>query len=74
MQGWVFINSDGEYAVEGDAGGFATGKTIRWVPNLNEATVFCHQNPWGGIMDKHCEVLRKHHCLPATVIRTVKLG
>lgn len=73
MQGWVFINSDGEYAVEGDAGGFATGKTIRWVANLHTATVFCVEEPWHGLQQRHCECLKKCQALQAESVRTVKL-
>lgn len=49
QKGYVFINEEGEYAVEGEAGGFGTGKVIHWDADINRATVFLHKNPWEDI-------------------------
>lgn len=74
MQGYIFINSDGEYAAEGTAGGFArTEKVIWWVKNLNEATVFRSEKPWGGVHKTHLERLKHAQALKAVEERTVKL-
>lgn len=73
MQGWVFINSNGEYAFECGPRGFSNSKSIGWVANLNEATVFTVEEPWHGTTQQHCGCLRKCQALQAEVIRIVKL-
>lgn len=76
QQGYVFINEDAEYAREGDAGGFSTGKTIRWTKDLNQATIFPNEEPWRGPVGsgKHKEVLKTCQPIKATAERIVKLN
>jgi hypothetical protein len=74
QQGFVFINASGNYAQEGSAGGFARAdKTVRWVENIAQATIFHTARPYGGVAQKHLDVLKKCQCLEAVATRTVKL-
>lgn len=74
MNGFIFINNDGEYAVEASAlthGG--TSRYVRWSKDINAATVFSSRSPWAGMMNKHLLELKTAQPLQATVTRTVKL-
>lgn len=59
MKGYVFINEDGEFAREGEAAGFATGKQVYWVKDIHAATVFNVRNPWNGMHNKHLTYLQR---------------
>lgn len=73
-QGFVFIGPEGSYAQEGPAGGFGRGdKTVRWVTNMAEATIFRTAKPWLGMHNKHLDSLKTRQVLQAVVTRTVKL-
>lgn len=76
QQGYVFINEDAEYAFEGDAGGFSTGKAIRWTKELNQATIFPNEEPWRGPVGsgKHKECLKRYQPVKANAERIVKLN
>lgn len=74
QQGYIFINAQGRFAQEGLAGGFArSDKTIRWVDNVNDATVFPSERPYGGSMTKYLDVLKKAQPLQAISFREVKI-
>ena len=73
MNGYIFLSEQAEYAVEGDAGGFGTGKAITFTKDINRATIFLDASPWNGISNRHCNVLKKCHAIPATATRIVTI-
>lgn len=75
MNGFIFINSEGEYAVERANTGFGSAtQVIGWTKDINAATVFSNSEPWNGCMNRHCNELKRAQSLQATVSRVVTLG
>lgn len=66
--GFVFINSAGQYAFEHNASGFAANTmVVTWLNDINEATVFPHEN----IARRKHKSLTKCHAIPAKGTRMV---
>lgn len=75
MKGFIFINSEGQYAVESANTGFGSAtQVINWTKDINAATVFRNSQPWSGCMGRHCNPLKQAQPLQATVTRVVTLG
>lgn len=77
MEGYIFINGEGKYAVENTCLGFgpSDSKTISWTNILDDATVFRTVTPWtsktcGG---SHCTVLKYTQSLRAIASRKVTI-
>lgn len=75
MEGYIFINSVGEYAVERTIPGFTSiAQELRWTKDINLATLFPVTKPWNGHMKKHLSELKRAHPLWAesTLVVTIK--
>lgn len=64
-KGYVFINEDGEFAREGEASGFGTGKQLYWAKSIHSSTVFMAAEPWHGLHNKHLKALERCQRLEA---------
>lgn len=74
MNGFIFISSDGEYAVERANTGFGSAtQVVGWTKDINAATVFNNAMPWQGCMGRHLICLREAQPLQAVVSRVVTL-
>jgi len=74
--GYVFVNEEGNYALEIQNTGFGSARTcIAWTSNINDATVFHSTTPWTGCMSRHLAApLKRAQALKASAARVVKLN
>lgn len=72
MEGFIFINSTGEYAVERTMSGFSSvPQELCWTKDINLATVFNKAKPWSGHMKQYLSDLKRAHPLRAESTRIV---
>lgn len=68
IQGFIFINELGQYAVPGLSWGHGpTREIINWVTDINDAHVFAHE----GMMRRRFKQLEKCQALKAVATREV---
>ena len=68
LQGFIFINELGQYAVPGLSSGFGPAReVINWVGDINEAHVFPHE----AMMRRRFEQLKNCQSLKAVATREV---
>lgn len=75
MNGFIFVNNNGEYAIERANTGFGSAsQVLDWTKDIHSAQVFSSERPWGGCMNRHLEELKKAQALQASVSRVVSIN